>query len=526
MKKEFSKQAAANPQVLFQSNSLLDRPSHEQLKFDPAEGETYMVAMQQQQQQQMLQAQSSNPASQTSKPKLETGLLGEVSRREKERERLKRLGYKNLSSMPFFMPSVPNMPPGMVHPGMMYPQQGQMYPGMMMPPGQMHPGMMLPQQSQLQYQQIFNPSFGVKVPANEGDSDASDDSLIVEQREMARLQWLEIERAKERQRMVERAMEHTGLIPPMDGASHSESTKSSRSFDGMHAPIIRPKTIPTGDSSAEEDDSSDSDESSIEESSDEDNRAKKNIRGSRNRLSKNAKAVSSDEESSSSNSSSGTESASSKSSSAGGKRKTNAGRTQANNPAVGRAKGKLPMHKNLSSSGTESDGRVTDRSSTNAASGAARFGAGRSKAVPNAAQDKRKILSKVDSLKGRDSDAGSQSETSESSIDRSNARASNSMGPNPGRTGGRMLMMANAGNINPMQYYQSQPVSNMGRTSSSSHGGNPQQVYPPAQMNQAYIQQQQQQKQQQQQMWQAQSMNPASYYQYPQNPDNSHTRRK
>ncbi|EGF78427.1 hypothetical protein BATDEDRAFT_26445 [Batrachochytrium dendrobatidis JAM81] len=183
------------------------------------------------------------------KPKLEGGLLGEMNRREKEREYLKRLGYYKATGPtggvipPSFYQSPMNMMggmpgmgysgmgmqgmgypgmgmqgmgyPGMGMQGMGYPgmgMQGMGYPGMGMQgmgmPGMGYPGMMYG---------MHNPMMGF-IPPDPTD-DSPEDPVITQHREMVRQQWLELERSKERQRNVERSTETMqgamGIIPGM-----------------------------------------------------------------------------------------------------------------------------------------------------------------------------------------------------------------------------------------------------------------------------------------------------------------------
>ncbi|KAI8924176.1 hypothetical protein BC831DRAFT_551585 [Entophlyctis helioformis] len=195
------------------------------------------------------------------KPRLEGGLLGEMNRREKEREYFKKLGYKATGPsggvlpasfyppmmmmmqgqgqgqpgmMPGMMPGMQMVPgmgmmPGMMHPGMMQgmgmmPPQGQpgMYPygyypppqGMPGQPGpsgagnrnsaQMWPGGMgyPPQGPQGMYPQYMYP-YGYAMPPPDDDELPA----VTQKRESVRHQWLEFERNKERQRMGERMAE-------------------------------------------------------------------------------------------------------------------------------------------------------------------------------------------------------------------------------------------------------------------------------------------------------------------------------
>ncbi|KAJ3280652.1 hypothetical protein HDU76_009119, partial [Blyttiomyces sp. JEL0837] len=176
------------------------------------------------------------------KPKIEGGLLGEVDRWEKEKEMLKKMGmYRPAmgpSAPPTYLQGGPRpgwggaMQPGMMQQGMM--QAGMMQPGMMQP--MMPPGMMMPPAGQYGYPPQGYPAgypgypgpptqmgnYGIPpmppmqgpnpyYPASEYAPDVGwEDPVLNYHHQMMRERWLEAERMKEHQRMVER-----GEMPPV-----------------------------------------------------------------------------------------------------------------------------------------------------------------------------------------------------------------------------------------------------------------------------------------------------------------------
>ncbi|KAJ3405800.1 hypothetical protein HDU80_000770 [Chytriomyces hyalinus] len=220
------------------------------------------------------------------KPKIEGGLLGEVDKWEKEREVLRRMGgFRASMMMPppnQFMPQSRPVSSAIDSQQAMYLQQqlmqqqqqqqgmplpNQMFPGdfgaggyppqmqynQMPGPGmynQQYPGQMPPQM--MQQGQVF-PGY----PYSDYGFDGTEDPALAANHYALRQQWLETERIKEQQRMMER-----GELPneKPNGAS-SGSSDVAKTRKAKQA--AKGKTKKKYDSSDSEEDSEQSDDSSL-----------------------------------------------------------------------------------------------------------------------------------------------------------------------------------------------------------------------------------------------------------------------
>ncbi|KAJ3084907.1 hypothetical protein HDU99_000034 [Rhizoclosmatium hyalinum] len=190
------------------------------------------------------------------KPKIEGGLLAEVDKWEKEKDALKKLGAYRPSMMmpPSTRPvsGVDQLPPrdqfprdqygrpvstaidpqtgmpyNMQPPPQMQPPQPYGYPGMHPPPaGPYHPGYyqqgMYPPQAQYGYPPQQMPPNGYAY-SEYGYENGWEDPALAANHVMLREQWLETERIKERQRMMER-----GELPQEGKKSGSENSSAQK----------------------------------------------------------------------------------------------------------------------------------------------------------------------------------------------------------------------------------------------------------------------------------------------------------
>ncbi|KAH6583495.1 hypothetical protein BASA61_007963 [Batrachochytrium salamandrivorans] len=229
------------PEHIFQSNSLLSRPDATMAM--PGDGNAGLGGVNRSTAADGPLLGNVQGEANLMKPKLEGGLLGEMNRREKEREYLKRLGYYKATGptggvIPPSFYQQPQLPGGLNYPGMGMQGMGMQGMGMygMGMPGMGMQGMGMPgmgmygmgmqgmgmqgmgmQGMGMQGMgmhgmgmpgMMYNPQNPMLafIPPEPTD-DGPEDPIIVQHREMVRQQWLEVERSKERQRMMERNTE-------------------------------------------------------------------------------------------------------------------------------------------------------------------------------------------------------------------------------------------------------------------------------------------------------------------------------
>ncbi|KAH6573461.1 hypothetical protein BASA60_006009 [Batrachochytrium salamandrivorans] len=243
------------PEHIFQSNSLLSRPDATMAM--PGDGNAGLGGVNRSTAADGPLLGNVQGEANLMKPKLEGGLLGEMNRREKEREYLKRLGYYKATGptggvIPPSFYQQPQLPGGLNYPGMGMQGMGMQGMGMygMGMPGMGMQGMGMPgmgmygmgmqgmgmQGMGMQGMgmhgmgmhgmgmpgMMYNPQNPMLafIPPEPTD-DGPEDPIIVQHREMVRQQWLEVERSKERQRMMERNTEGmpsgTGMGSGMPG---------------------------------------------------------------------------------------------------------------------------------------------------------------------------------------------------------------------------------------------------------------------------------------------------------------------
>ncbi|KAJ3111681.1 hypothetical protein HDU96_005465 [Phlyctochytrium bullatum] len=208
----------------------------------------------------------------STKPKIEGGLLGEVDRREKEKEMLKKMGqYRpGLGASPRPPPQAgfsPGMPPvpGAFPPGMFanpygfpypypspyggYPYPPYPYgpyppaPGNVPPPGMPPPGMPpgMPPPPNMSPAVPPQPFPGTPMPGPTGYpisewGETYEDPMVAYQANMLKEQWLETERMKERQRMLERGE----VVPPLPYGANMPSGYDNAQ-GASNSPHMRPQ---------------------------------------------------------------------------------------------------------------------------------------------------------------------------------------------------------------------------------------------------------------------------------------------
>ncbi|KAJ3231787.1 hypothetical protein HDU81_003526 [Chytriomyces hyalinus] len=217
------------------------------------------------------------------KPKIEGGLLGEVDKWEKEREVLRRMGgFRASMMMPppnQFMPQSRPVSSAIDSQQAMYLQQQLMQQQQQgMPPNQMFPGDFGPggYPPQMQYNQMpapgmYNQQYPGQMPPqmmqqgqvfpgypySDYGFDGTEDPALAANHYALRQQWLETERIKEQQRMMER-----GELPnekPNGASSGSSGVAKARKAKQA----AKGKAKKKYDSSDSEEDSEESDDSSL-----------------------------------------------------------------------------------------------------------------------------------------------------------------------------------------------------------------------------------------------------------------------